>query len=240
MTAPVPNTNNVLLVHDLGRIPYEPAYARQLQEHARVLSWRDAPDPTPAGVLLLLEHDPPVVTISRRPDARKHLLASPDLLARHDIEVRETDRGGDITYHGPGQLVAYPILDLNRLHWSLHHYVRTLEEIAIRVAARFALHTRRDQGATGVWTDTPSPTDAAKLCAIGVRVKRWVTLHGLALNVSTNLDHFSLIVPCGLTGRPVTSLRNELGDAAPAMPDVKRALTEELTTVMADALTATR
>ncbi len=236
MTPDATIAHEPLLVSDLGRIPYEPASQRQLEEHARVLTWREDPRRNPAGVLLLLEHDPPVVTISRRPDARKHLLASPDLLASHNIQVRETDRGGDITYHGPGQLVAYPILDLNRLRWSLHHYVRTLEDVVMRACAQLAVHTHRDDSATGVWAGTRGAPNAAKLCAIGVRVRRWVTLHGLALNVTTNLEHFSLIVPCGLAGRPVTSLARELAGPVPPMNEVKRILAQQLSRAMHDAL----
>ncbi len=232
---------SALIVRDLGRIPYEPAYAIQCEAHEQVLSWRSEPDRRPVGMLLLLEHDPPVITVSRRPDARTHLIAPPEALTRAGIQVCETDRGGDITYHGPGQVVAYPILDLNRLRWSLHQHVRTLEDIVMRVCDRFAIQTHRDHCATGVWTGPPphppggasEPAGAcaavsnAKLCAIGVRVRRWITLHGLALNVSTNLDHFGLIVPCGLAGRAVTSLHRELEANAPDVNAVKQALARE-------------
>lgn len=236
-----------ILLRDLGRMAYETAFERQHQTHAEVLQWRAQPHQRSVGVLLLLEHDPPVITISRRPDARKHLLAPPETLARAGVQVCETDRGGDITYHGPGQLVAYPIIDLNRLNWTLHHYVRTLEAVVMAVCSRFDLPSHRDHCATGVWVGSdasaPCATDAiptgscaagpsAKICAIGVRVRRWITMHGLALNVTTNLDHFNLIVPCGLAGREVTSLQRRLGDRAPDIAAVKHALAEEFASVV--------
>lgn len=165
--------------------------------------------------LLLVEHDPPVITVSARKTARQHLVATPDMLARAGVEVCETDRGGDITYHGPGQLVVYPILDLNTLTLRLHGYMRLLEQVIIDTLARFGIEGHRDQTATGVWVG------GSKICAMGVRVSRWVTMHGLALNVTTNLDHFNLIVPCGLVGRGVTSMARELGEACPSMDHVK-------------------
>lgn len=215
-------------VLDAGRLSYDAGLALQRETVAAVLEAR-ATQPT-IGRLILVEHDPPVVTISRRPDARRHLVATPELLAREGVEVRETDRGGDITYHGPGQLVAYPILDLNTLGLNLHAYLRFLENIVIELCLSLGVHAHRDVCATGVWVggDTdhadpacPGPAGGAKLCAIGVRVQRWITSHGLALNINTNLDHFKLIVPCGLAGRPVTSLARELGDTCPIMTDAK-------------------
>lgn len=217
--------NTAIEVLDLGRIRYEDAYQRQLELVDDVLAARQSGSPKP-GYLLLLEHDPPVITITRRPEASQHLLASTDMLVRHGIEIQETDRGGDITYHGPGQLVAYPVLDLNVLGLNLHAYLRLLEQVAIDTCAAFGLTTGRDPGATGVWVtgnDTP-----AKVCALGVRVRRWVSFHGMAINVTTDLDHFKLIVPCGLSGRPVTSLERELGSTCPTMDDVKRALSGAL------------
>lgn len=224
---------------DLGRISYEDAYALQLEHVALAQAARETPDDSlgRAGALLLLEHDPPVITISRRPDARSHLLATDEMLARHGVTVRETDRGGDITYHGPGQLVAYPIVDLNAAHLNLHGYMRLLERVVINVCASFGIEdAHRDHCATGVWVGGSPPAEGeacdasngAKICAMGVRVKRWVAMHGIALNVSTNLDHFNLIVPCGLPGRPVTSMAKQLGDRCPSMDEVKRAFASEL------------
>lgn len=235
---------------DPGRIRYADAYERQLAAHAEVLRWREeaeAGEERPLGRVFLLEHDPPVVTVSKRPAASTHLLATPDTLAEHGIEVQPTDRGGDITYHGPGQLVAYPILDLRRLRLNLHGYMRLLEQIAIDVCEHFGVPARRDPSATGVWVP-PDPSrphapsarhpEGAKVCALGVRVKRWVSMHGLALNVATNLEHFALIVPCGLVGRPVTSLRAELdADNAPTIKLAQAALQRAMTARI-DELTA--
>ncbi len=235
---------------DLGHLPYEPAYQAQLSYLDRVIAARNT-TPIP-GFLLLVEHDP-VITISRRAGAANHLIATPQLLAQHGVAIAETDRGGDITYHGPGQLVAYPILDLNALNLGLHAYMRLLEQAVIDTCAHFQVPTHRDPTATGVWTTPALPVplvgapqtsafapDAthlpapAKIAAMGVRVRRWISLHGLALNVSTNLDHFQLIVPCGLH-RPVTSLQKELGQRAPTLAQVKPVLTSALTTLIHNA-----
>jgi len=214
----------VLRVEDLGRVSYDDAYALQAERRDEVLGWRDSPAERPAGVLLLLEHDPPVVTVSRRPTAAGHVVATPAQLAAAGVTLRATDRGGDVTYHGPGQLVAYPIVDLNRLGLNLHAYMRLLEDAVIAACARLGVSASRDGGekpATGVWAG------GRKIAAMGVRVRKWVTMHGLALNVSTDLSHFDLIVPCGLAGREVTSLERELG-SPPAMDDAKRAVASEL------------
>jgi lipoate-protein ligase B len=215
-------------VRDLGRVSYAEALTVQRQVHAAVFEGRsttvaDRDSPMQArlpGVVLLLEHDPPVITITRRPGAAAHLLADPRQLASAGIEVAQTDRGGDITYHGPGQLVAYPILDLSALGLRLTGYVRLLEQVVIDTLERFGMRGERDPapGMTGVWVGQ------AKIAAIGVRISRWVSMHGVALNVGPNLDHFNLIVPCGLTGRGVTSMARELGDRCPPMDEVKRAL----------------
>lgn len=225
---------SVLEVVDAGAISYPAGLELQERHWSDVLAGRDRSGAV--GRLLLLEHDPPVITVSRRKTSREHLIATPELLAHEGVEVHETDRGGDITYHGPGQLVAYPILDLNRLGLNLHAYLRFLEQIVIDTCAEFGVVAHRDVCATGVWvggdpaTQTescPGPAGGAKICAMGVRVRRWVTTHGLALNVATNLDHFKLIVPCGLAGRPVTSLRRELGDACPTIDEAKAALSRQ-------------
>jgi lipoate-protein ligase B len=208
------------LVVELGSMAYAEAFDAQRRWHDAVLALRDRDDPGCVGALLLVEHDPPVITISRRPGAGAHLIATPAQLAGAGVTVEPTDRGGDITYHGPGQLVVYPILDLQRLGQNLHAYMRMLEEIVIRVCAGFGVETRRDRSATGVWVGD------AKVCAMGVRIRRWVTMHGLALNVDPEMRHFDLIVPCGLAGRSVTSLRAILGDDAPAMGEVRRAIVD--------------
>jgi lipoyl(octanoyl) transferase len=156
-------------------------------------------------VLLLVEH-PHVITLGMRGDGgRSHLLASPDLLVARGLEVHETGRGGDITYHGPGQIVGYPILDLKPDRCDVHRYVRDLEEVLIRATSHYGIAAERVPGLTGVWVGHE------KLAAIGVRVARWVTSHGFAFNVTTDLDYFDLIVPCGITDRGVTSLARLLG-----------------------------
>ena len=222
----------VLPMQDLGRVGYAPAYAEQIRRHERVLASRLAGGPL-VGEILLVEHDP-VITISRRASARDHLLATPEALARSGVAVEDTDRGGDITYHGPGQLVVYPIIDIERLGLGVHDHIRLMERAVIETCQHFGLDARRDSTATGVWINPPGLMDthhpdgvhprAGKIAAMGVRVRKWITLHGLSLNVAPDLSHFELIVPCGLSGRPVTSLLRELGQRCPAMDDVKHEL----------------
>lgn len=211
--------------------------AVQLEHHQQVLAARDAPTGQ-VGRLLLVEHEP-VITVSRRPTATDNLSATPEMLAAAGVAVEPTDRGGDITYHGPGQLVAYPILDLNRLGLNLHAYMRLLEQVVIDTVAAFGVVGDRDESATGVWVAQPD-ANAAKIAAMGVRVRRWITMHGLALNVATNLDHFDLIVPCGLAGRSVTSLQRELGDAAPTMDQVKAKLVDRFNAAVDELLSKPR
>ncbi len=230
--------SSVFVVHDLNQMTYAAAFVAQRDHHAAVLASRDAGTPE-VGRLLLVEHVPPVITVSRRPDARKHLNATAEMLAAAGVEVCETDRGGDITYHGPGQLVAYPIFDLNTLGLNLHGYMRMLEEVVIATLAQFGVEGRREQGATGVWVPNEPRAQAtgsssAKICAMGVRIRRWVTMHGLALNVTTDLGHFDLIVPCGLAGRGVTSLQKELGPQCPSMDEVKQVVVGEFQSAVAD------
>ncbi|MCP3905571.1 MAG: lipoyl(octanoyl) transferase LipB [Planctomycetes bacterium] len=229
MSRPRQSVAAELEVRDLGRMPYAEALQLQRRLQAQVIAGRARPG-APMH-LLLVEHDPPVITVSRRRGARTHLLAAPESLAREGVEVAETDRGGDITYHGPGQLVAYPILDLNVLGLRLHSYMRFLEQIVIDTIEAFGVTGHRDACATGVWVGDGA--DARKICAMGVRVSRWVSMHGLALNVTTNLEHFELIVPCGLVGREVTSLARETGEQCPSMDEVKRTLVERLLREMA-------
>ena len=209
--------NSFVEVVDLGRIAYGDALAIQRATHERVVAGRATGVPMR---VFLLEHAPAVVTVTRRPEAASHVLADDALLARHGIERVETDRGGDVTYHGPGQLVAYPIVDIERLGLRVHPYVRFLEQCVIDVLAEHGVVGLRDPSATGVWVgDGGAPQ--RKIAAIGVRLSRFVSLHGLALNVDPDLSHFGLIVPCGLT-RPVTSMRAELGARAPDLAAVKR------------------
>jgi lipoyl(octanoyl) transferase len=156
-------------------------------------------------LLLLVEH-PHVLTLGVRGDGgRSHIVASAEALAARGVEVHETGRGGDITYHGPGQIVGYPIVDLKPDRCDVHRYLRDLEEVLIRTAADYGIDADRVAGLTGVWVGRE------KLAAIGVRLSRWITSHGFALNVSTDLDYFNLIVPCGIADRGVTSLERLLG-----------------------------
>ncbi len=216
---PNPIEAGMLVVEDLGRIAYDDALALQRDARDRLLAGRDSGEPMR---LFLLEHDPAVITVSRRPTAAGNVLASDVMLARHGIERRETDRGGDVTYHGPGQVVAYAILDLPRLGLRVTSHMRLLEQVVIDVIAGFGVTGRRDPTATGVWVG--EALSAAKIAAMGVRVGRGVSMHGLALNVEPDLSHFGLIVPCGLVGRPVTSLARELGASCPSVAEVKAAL----------------
>ncbi len=169
----------------------------------------------PEDLLLLVEH-PPVVTLGRSAkDA--HLLASPALLAARGIELFEVERGGDVTFHGPGQLVGYPIVDLKRHKRDLHWYLRRVEEALIAGLAGYGIAGERNEGYTGVWTG------GRKIASIGVHARDWVTWHGFALNVSTDLAFFDLIVPCGISGVTMTSIERETGSPAP-MEGVERAV----------------
>ena len=167
--------------------------------------------------LLLLEH-PPVITLGvKTRNDRSHVIATDETLTAEGVEVFETGRGGDVTYHGPGQLVGYPILDLKPDRCDVHQYVRDLEEVMIQAAATFGVKAGRVDGLTGVWVGQD------KLAAIGVRIARWITSHGFAFNVNTALQHFDLIVPCGITDKGVTSLERLLGRSVP-MAEVEDAV----------------
>jgi lipoyl(octanoyl) transferase len=156
-------------------------------------------------VLLLVEH-PHVLTLGVRGDGgRSHILVTPEALASRGVDVHETGRGGDITYHGPGQIVGYPIIDLNPDRRDVHRYMRDLEDVLMRTAGDYGVDATRVEGLTGVWVGRE------KLAAIGVRIARWITSHGFAFNVTTDLDYFDLIVPCGIVDRGVTSLARLLG-----------------------------
>jgi lipoyl(octanoyl) transferase len=170
-----------------------------------------------ADQLLLLQH-PAVVTLGvKSRNDRSHVLATPEALAAAGVGLFETGRGGDVTYHGPGQLVGYPIIDLKPDRCDVHRYVRDLEDVLIRAVGSFGISATRVPGLTGIWVGD------AKLAAIGVRISRWVTSHGFALNVNTDLSQFDLIVPCGITGKGVTSMAKLLSRLVP-MPEVEDAI----------------
>jgi lipoyl(octanoyl) transferase len=188
-------------VRRLGLVPYADALTLQQalveeRRHGRI-----------GDVLLLVEH-PHVLTLGVRGDGgRSHILETGDTLAERGVDVVETGRGGDVTYHGPGQIVGYPIIDLKPDRCDVHRYVRDLEEVLIRVAADYGLAGERVKGLTGVWVG------GEKVAAIGVRIARWITSHGFALNVGTDLEYFKMIVPCGIADRGVTSLSRLLSRA---------------------------
>ncbi|MBC7785756.1 MAG: lipoyl(octanoyl) transferase LipB [Burkholderiales bacterium] len=225
---------------DLSTLDYRTAWQEQERVHADVLSGGEE-------TILLVEH-PPVITFGRRADdSAKHLIASAALLESMGVAVVESDRGGDITFHGPGQLVAYPIVRIADHKLSVGAYVKALEHAAIRSLAHFGIAARLDPGAIGVWVEisekrratSDEGTDAhsslvahgsslGKICALGVRIKRGVSMHGIALNVTTDLSYFNLIIPCGLSERPVTSMQQMMGERTPAMVDVKKVVAESI------------
>ena len=174
--------------------------------------------------LLLLEH-PPVITLGvKTRNNRSNIVADTGTLEAEGVTVFETGRGGDVTYHGPGQLVGYPILDLRPDRCDVHRYVRDIEDVMIRTAAAFGVSAERIPGLTGAWVGNE------KLAAIGVRIARWITSHGFAFNVNSNLDHFNLIVPCGITDKGVTSLQKLLGREIP-MAEAEHAVTKSFVEV---------
>ena len=206
-------------VIDLGRMAYREAWRIQEEAHEAVMAGGEER-------ILLVEH-PPVVTLGRRPGVIQHLTVSPEHLERVGVELVQSDRGGDITFHGPGQVVAYSIVRLNDHGLSVGGYVRALERAVISALGEFGMRVQRDESAVGVWADDGTGT-LAKVCAIGVRIRRGVSLHGVALNVTTDLDYFNLIVPCGLAGRPVTSVRKLLGERSPPIEVVRGVLARHL------------
>jgi lipoyl(octanoyl) transferase len=217
----------LISILQLGTVDY--ATALRLQE--KLVALRK--EGRVGDVVLLLEHTP-VITLGRNAKA-KNILASTELLAQRGVEVFECDRGGDVTFHGPGQLVAYPIFDLlgfppdsaTRKSLGVVEYVRRLEEVLIRACAEFKIPAKRIPGLTGVWTDSD-----AKIAALGVHISRGVTSHGIALNVNTDLSFFNLIVPCGIEAKPVTSMAKELARAIP-LQDVAHSLSRNFGSVFA-------
>ncbi|HHZ82382.1 MAG TPA: lipoyl(octanoyl) transferase LipB [Flavobacteriales bacterium] len=165
--------------------------------------------PLPTSRLLFVEH-PHVITLGKSGNA-ENVLVNPARLAEMGVDYFPINRGGDITYHGPGQLVAYPILDLDQYFTDIHKYLRFLEEGVIRTCADFGVEAGRIEGLTGVWVDIESGSEARKICAFGVKCSRWVTMHGLAFNIDSDLNFFDLIVPCGIKDRGVTTLSKEVG-----------------------------
>lgn len=198
-----------IVVCHLGRLAYEPAWTLQEQVQDRLVAAKRASPPEPLPhVLLLLEH-PHVYTLGKSGEA-DHLLVSEERLDAIDATFHRVGRGGDVTYHGPGQLVGYPLFDLDRFFTDLGRYLRTLEEVLIRTCVDYDVTGTRVDGRTGVWVGPDGRGQERKICAMGVRCSRWVTMHGFAFNVTTNLDYFGHIVPCGIDDRGVTSLAQEI------------------------------
>jgi lipoyl(octanoyl) transferase len=209
-----------LQFEDLGLMRYKPCWDYQEEIFKNVISQKIArrdglgkkeseASPYPTSRLLFVEH-PHVLTLGRSGDA-ENVIVSPARLAELGVDYFPTNRGGDITYHGPGQLVAYPILDLDQYFTDIHKYLRFLEEAVIKTCAEFGVEAGRIDGLTGVWVDIEAGPKARKICAFGVKASRWVTMHGLAFNVDSDLDFFDLIVPCGIKDKGVTSLTREVG-----------------------------
>ena len=229
-------------VSDLGRMDYKPCWdlqeevfqgmvkAKIARRNAGLSTTDPGPDGQPDLALPLsrmywVEH-PHVLTLGKS-GASANVVAPPERLAELGVQYFPINRGGDITYHGPGQLVGYPILDLDQFFTDIHKYLRFLEEAVIRTCAEYGVVAGRIEGLTGVWIDPESGAEARKICAFGVKCSRWVTMHGLALNVNTDLDFFNLIVPCGIADRGVTSLVRETGGPVD-IEEVKAHMTRHL------------
>lgn len=224
--------SKTVFFEDLGHISYKKAwdYQQQLQQQLiatkranRGLSPDDAAYQALQHYLLFCEH-PPVYTLGRN-GSKDHLLLDDNKLEQEGFEFYKINRGGDITYHGPGQILAYPIFDMDDFFTDIHKYVRYLEEIVIRTLAGYGLTAIREEGYTGVWLPATAVLPKRKICAIGIHLSRWVTLHGFAFNINAQLDHFNNIVPCGIAeaDRTVTSLQQELGRTV-ALSEVKTKL----------------
>lgn len=221
--------NTLVQFQDMGTVDYGQAW--QYQENlcqgiadTKLQNWQNPeqePRQTP-NYLLFCRH-PHVYTLGRG-GAEKHLLLDEQGLKQEGVSFYRTNRGGDITYHGPGQIVGYPILDLDNFFTDIHRFMRTLEEVIIRTLAEYDLNAGRIRGATGVWIDAENAHKARKICAMGIRCTRWVTMHGWALNVNTNMDYFKHIVPCGIADKGTTSLHKELQTAYISEEEVKTKL----------------
>lgn len=201
---------------DLGLIDYKEAWDYQEKLFEEVVQIKsnnrklpsESVSPTP-NFLLFCEH-PNVYTLGNSGD-KQHLLINEQQLEEKNATFYKINRGGDITYHGPGQIVGYPILDLDNFFTDIHKYLRFLEEIVIRTLLEYGIESSRSKGETGVWIDVENPLKARKICAMGVRASRWVTMHGFALNVNVDLGYFNNIIPCGIVDKEVTSMDKELG-----------------------------
>ena len=222
--------NSDVLFEDLGRMGYQQAWDYQevlLQNNVRIKKEHGMDNTagefttSTTNHLLFVEH-PPVYTIGKSGKMEHVLISEADRIAS-DIEFFRTNRGGDITFHGPGQLVGYPVLDLEKFYTDIGRYLRELEEVVIITLKEFGIVSGRSAGETGVWLDAGVSGRERKICAMGVRCSRWITMHGLALNVNTDLSYFDHIIPCGIQNKKVTSMKAELGMDV-EMAEVKEAL----------------
>lgn len=225
----------VVSFKDLGHAPYketwdfqEELFERNVQRKLQNRLEGKADGEGTEDVLLFVEH-PHVYTLGKSGDIF-HLLVSEEKLKEIGATYYPINRGGDITYHGPGQIVGYPLLDLEHFFTDIHKYMRYLEEAIIRTIAHYGIVGGRIDGLTGVWLDIDDPKKARKIAALGVKCSRWLTMHGFAFNVNTDLNYFNHIVPCGITDKKVSSLSNELGHEMD-MDEVKRILLQELADV---------
>lgn len=207
MWVPLQAMSNKVHFKDLGLAAYQPVWDLQEQLLKENVERKTKGEPA-VHHLLFVEH-PPVYTLGKS-GKREHVLIGEQEMMERQIDFFQTNRGGDITYHGPGQLVGYPILDLEQFYTDIGRYLRELEEVIILTLAHYGLKGERSKGETGVWLDPHIIGKARKICAMGVRCSRWITMHGFALNVSNDLSYFNHIVPCGIPDKSVTSLQNEL------------------------------
>ncbi|MBM3914775.1 MAG: lipoyl(octanoyl) transferase LipB [Sphingomonadales bacterium] len=210
----------VIQFQDLGLLEYRAAWDLQEQYLQATLARKAAGEPT-SHHLLLVEH-PPVYTLGKS-GKMEHVLIDRQEMEERQIGFYQSNRGGDITYHGPGQIVGYPIFDLECFYTDIGRYLRSLEEVIIRTLSAYGLQGQRSSGETGVWLEPEVPQKARKICAMGVRCSRWVTMHGFALNVHPDLSYFDNIIPCGIANKSVTSLQRETGRAL-SMQEVKQRL----------------
>lgn len=224
--------NKKIIVQDLGLIDYQKAWDYQTDLFNKILAVksqnRNLPDHEQLltdNFLLFCEH-PHVYTLGKSGDEKNLVIPAGDL-ASIGASFYQINRGGDITYHGPGQIVVYPIIDLENFFTDIHQYMRLLEESVIGALQNLGIAAGRIKGLTGVWLDVDNPAKARKICAMGVKTSRWVTMHGLALNVNTDLNYFNHIVPCGISDKAVTSMQKELGEAQP-MERVKELLKQQI------------
>ena len=232
--------NKTIKVIDLGKQAYKPVWDLQEQQLNAIVEQkrknRSATEPTPTSNYLYWVEHPPVITLGKS-GLPKHLLLDEEQLQEKGIEFFTTNRGGDITFHGPGQLVGYPILDLENFFSDIHKYLRLLEEAIILTLEEYGLKAERSEGETGVWLDVGTPF-ARKICAMGVKASRWVTMHGFALNVNTDLSYFDYIVPCGIQGKAVSSLEREIKRTVP-LAEVKAKILVHLANLFSAELSTT-